>query len=111
MALQVPLIHFLEYALSIPLNDVSMARDNPIKIPTPHSLGTRVEGGLVFCRCIPYEAFLPYCAPLRVLEDGEKFRKDPTSCKLASLRVLLRSGEVEHQICLDQGPVWLVKES
>lgn len=106
-----PIQHLSENPFTPSLDNVTVARNHPIKVPSGHrSCAFGKPLAVPRARDIPDEPFLPRCRPGRVLEAGEDLGQDPRGGQKPRLGVLLGRGKIEEQIGLDHGLVGLVAE-
>lgn len=93
----------LENALTLPLNHITMARDNPLEPPLINPLHTTRES-LAITRTspVPNGTLLPFGIALCALQSGEDFGQNTCVGVDARLAELLRGGQVEHEIGRDE---------
>lgn len=106
-----PLHDSLEDALSIVLNDVAMARDDPLEIPGVDLRNAPVEPRPVRSADeIPDEPSLRQCLAACVVDVREEFCEKASIWVLLSIAKLLCCRQIEHQICFDEGACGSVVE-
>lgn len=107
--LQMPLHDTLKDALASTLDNIPMARDNPVKIPLMNLTHTPTESCAVsFANPIPNRPLLPVST--RARQHAEDLGQDPARRADPRLAVLLRRRVVEHEVSLDEGAGGLVVE-
>ena len=110
--LELPFHDFLENVLSTGLDHISVARYNPVPIPSKNFLGALCEPrAIARARNMPYESLLPRCVSLGVLKAGEYLCQDARCGVQPCFRILLVCRQIEHHVRLDQGLVRLVAEN
>ena len=97
------------------LNDVAVARDQRDKVPAVDALDALVEAGAVLVAvadAVPYQALVALGGAGRRVEAVEDLLEQAADVllRLGHLGVLLRGGQVEHEVGLDQHLVGLVEE-
>lgn len=106
-----PLKHFPENVLAIPLHHVAMARDHGGKVPLINALDAVADTGAVLGGEIPVEALHPRRVASRALGALEQLvGKAAGFLAVGHFAVLLQGGQVEHEIGLDEHLVGLVVE-
>jgi hypothetical protein len=95
----VPRHDFLEDALAARLNNISMARNDALKVPLI-DLGytPRKTSAILGANSIPYQPLLPFAVGVRYC--AEEFRKDAARRNFPGSTILLRRRVVEHKIRL-----------
>jgi hypothetical protein len=110
-SLQVPSEHFSENVLAVLLNHITVTRDNTLKVPFVNSSHALVKGRPIRrTECIPDESLLPDSRTSRIVDLAHQLCENTSGRVNISTRVLLRSRQIEQQICLDQSLGGLVVE-
>ena len=113
LPLQMPLKRLVKDLLRIPLQHISMTRDEGVKVPAVDELDAVVEAGAVLGDHIPVEALHPLV--LAAVGVVQALKRPPREVGRGALglghaAVLLPGGQVEHQVRLDEGAVRPVEE-
>lgn len=107
-----PLKHLAEYFLAVALDNISMARDDGVKVPLVHQLNTVVVAVSILAREVPVEALHPLCVTVWALDAAEDLVREALLLLvgLGYPAVLLGGRQVEDEIRLDEHLVRLVEE-
>lgn len=111
MPLEVPLKHLAERLLGLVLHDIAVARDHGDEIPLVDTVHALVEALAVLDE-VPVCALQPASVARDVLGPREDLVEDAAAgpLRLGHPAVLLRGGQVEEQVGLDEHAVGLVEE-
>lgn len=108
---KVPLHDRSEDSLAPSLNDISVTRNNPVKVPLVDPLGTGIIPlAISGTDRIPNEPLLPNGSATGIVQRHEQPREEATRRTLARFRHLLGSRKVEDVVCLDHSLALLVAE-
>lgn len=106
-----PYHHFPEDIFARRLNHITMARNDPIKVPGIYSPYTAGEGITIApAGYMPDETLLQSCRALGILKSAKKLGKQAGGGGFTGLGVLLGSWKVEYKVSLDQSSLGFVAE-
>lgn len=112
-AFEMPPHNIPEHTLATSLNNISVAGDDPVKIPLIDCCNAPVETWpVIAAHSVPDKTSLSLnlCWASQTSEGAEDLRKDARIRRLLALGVLLDGRSIEDEICLDQGFVRLKVE-
>jgi hypothetical protein len=105
LSLQMPLKNLLKNALPLRRrNHIPMRWHNRLKPPPSNPLHTLIKAlPITTTNPIPQQSLLPRRIPPRIIQRGKKPRRPSCGRIDACLGILLRGGEVEEEVCFDEG--------
>jgi hypothetical protein len=106
-----PLHNLFKYAFRTCLNDISMTRNQSVKVPAVDPFNRLVEGWSVF-RTVPMvdQATLPFSIALRIVYTVKQLREKTRGRINFRPLILFVCWQVEHQIRFDYCAGWLMEK-